>query len=176
MTETWTVTCPVPGHHRGRGRRAARLSEGEPPRPVALGRVPRVARLLALAWRCEQMLHDGVVPSAAALARLGHITPARLSQIRNLLCLAPDIQEAILFLPPTRHGRDPLTVRQLQPLAAVQDWPTQRRLWAGLQAALTSPPDARRRRAARARPASAPGSAPSRRAPVGSSDPGRGTE
>src|SRR3712207_3152134 len=33
------------------------------------------------------------------VARLGHVTRARVTQIMNLLNLAPDIQEAILFLP-----------------------------------------------------------------------------
>ncbi|MCI0361314.1 MAG: hypothetical protein L0211_22760 [Planctomycetaceae bacterium] len=38
-------------------------------------------------------------------AALGHVTPARLSQFMKLLLLAPDIQEAILFLAPTTRGR-----------------------------------------------------------------------
>ena len=95
----------------------------------AAGRVPRVARLLALAWRMEELFQRGAVSHYAALARLGQVSRARISQIMNLRCLAPDIQEAILFLPPTQHGRDPVTLAQLQKVAAALDWPSQRRLW-----------------------------------------------
>ena len=50
----------------------------------------------------------------------------------NLLLLAPDIQEALLFLPRTLRGRDSLLLRRLQPLAALLDWPTQRQRWHAL--------------------------------------------
>jgi hypothetical protein len=93
------------------------------------GRVPRVARLLALAWRIEKLLQLGTVSHYAALARLGQVSRARISQIMNLRCLAPDIQEEILFMPLTQHGRDPVTLAQLQKVAAALDWPSQRRLW-----------------------------------------------
>jgi hypothetical protein len=51
----------------------------------------------------------------------------------NLLCLAPDIQEQILFLPPTERGRDPIHLAQLQPIASTLDWRLQRRLWQALR-------------------------------------------
>jgi hypothetical protein len=47
------------------------------------------------------------------LADLGHVTRARVCQIMNLLQLAPDIQEAILFLPRVEGGRDPIKERRL---------------------------------------------------------------
>ncbi len=47
----------------------------------------------------------------------------------NLINLAQDIQEALLFLPRTEQGRDPIHLRLLQPIAAVIDWKKQRRLW-----------------------------------------------
>lgn len=53
--------------------------------------------------------------AAAGLARLGHVTRARVTQIMNLLNLAPDIQEEILFLPRTLKGRDPIRERHLRP-------------------------------------------------------------
>jgi len=70
--------------------------------PVA--RVPRVSSLLALAHRFHQLFGDGVVRDYAELARLGHVTRARLSQIVNVLNLAPAIQEDILFLPAVDNG------------------------------------------------------------------------
>jgi hypothetical protein len=84
---------------------------------------------MALAIRFEQLLRQGVVADYAALAHLGHVSRARVTQIMNLLCLAPDLQEALLFLPRIERGRDPIILRDLQPIAAVLDWRAQRRLW-----------------------------------------------
>ena len=47
----------------------------------------------------------------------------------NLLMLAPDIAEEILFLPRVTEGRDPIHLRQLQPIAILPDWKKQRELW-----------------------------------------------
>ena len=47
----------------------------------------------------------------------------------NLLNLAPDIQEAILFLPRTTKGRDPIPERHLRPIASILDWRKQRKIW-----------------------------------------------
>jgi hypothetical protein len=52
---------------------------------------------MALALRLEKLLATGVVKDFRTLARLGHVSPARISQIMSLLHLAPDIQEALLF-------------------------------------------------------------------------------
>ena len=57
---------------------------------------------------------------------------ARVTQIMNLLQLAPDIQEALLFLPRTVKGRDPVRERHVRPIAAELNWRKQRRLWKGL--------------------------------------------
>jgi len=96
--------------------------------------VPRVTRLLAVAIRCEQLLAAGVIANYAALAQLGHVSRARVTQIMNLLLLAPDIQEALLFLPRTERGHDPIHLRQLQRLTLVADWKEQRKLWQALLA------------------------------------------
>jgi hypothetical protein len=63
------------------------------------------------------------------LASLGHVTRARICQIMNLLHLDPNIQEALLFLPPTRRGRDAILLADSQRIAAVFDWRKQRRRW-----------------------------------------------
>jgi len=91
-----------------------------------------VARLLALAHRFEKLIRDGEVRDYADLARLGHVSRARLTQIMNLLNLAPDIQEAILFLPAVEAGDDPLHERQLRPVVNVLDWGRQRKMWTGV--------------------------------------------
>jgi len=94
-----SITIQSKVHFR-RGRRSRReLHEGEEGGSAPTGVVPRVSRLMALAIRFEQLIRDGVVPDYAALARLGHVTRARMTQLMNLLNLAPEIQEGILFLP-----------------------------------------------------------------------------
>jgi hypothetical protein len=97
--------------------------------------VPRVSRLLALALRIDEQVRKGELTSYAEVAVLGHVTRARVSQIMNLLNLAPDLQEAILFLPRTQRGRDAIILRELQPIASIVDWRKQR---AGLVAARAS--------------------------------------
>jgi hypothetical protein len=84
---------------------------------------------MALALRLEELVRTGQVASYSALAELGHVTRARISQILSLLHLAPDIQEALLFLPPTARGRDAILLADLMPIAAAIDWRKQRRLW-----------------------------------------------
>lgn len=96
---------------------------------ITYGRVPRVARLMALAIRFERLLSDGKVKDYADIARLGHVTRARATQIMNLTVLAPDIQEQILYLPRVELGRDPVKEWQLRPIAATPDWAKQRRMW-----------------------------------------------
>jgi hypothetical protein len=108
------------------------LQEGEATPPVAAGRVPRVSRLMALAIRLDQLIRDGVVADQAELARLSHVSRARITQIMNLTMLAPDIQESLLFLPRVVSGRDPVHIRQLQEIALVPDWRKQRRIWAAM--------------------------------------------
>ncbi|MCW5756711.1 MAG: hypothetical protein KIT54_05690 [Phycisphaeraceae bacterium] len=93
------------------------------------GNLPRVTRLMALAIRFEQLIRDGEVRDLADIARLGQVTRARVTQIMNLLHLAPDIQAAILFLPRIEGGRDPITERDLRPVAAIVDWRKQRAAW-----------------------------------------------
>ena len=129
------VACTFQPRSRRRASRPPRQSDGvASAAPVPLGRVPRVARLLALALRLEQLVQSGVLANYAELARLGRVSRARVTQILNLRWLAPDLQEAVLFLPPTVRGRDAIHLRQLQRVAAELDWEHQRRLWQALLA------------------------------------------
>lgn len=93
------------------------------------GRVPRVSKLMALAIRFEHLIRDGKVPDHAELARVGRVSRARLSQIMNLLNLASDIQEEILFLPLIERGKDAVTERALRVISKELDWRRQRELW-----------------------------------------------
>lgn len=124
-----TVTFKV---HLGRGAESRiELREGEAPVVVLPppGRVPRVSKLMALAIKFDRLIREGAVRDFAEIARLGHVTRARVTQIMNLLHLAPDIQEEILFLPRITKGDDPIVERHLRPIIKLLDWRDQRRRW-----------------------------------------------
>ncbi len=122
-----TVTQDVHFRSGGQGRKELQGGQSQP--RVPQGRIPRVSRLMALAIRFDGLVRNGAVADYAEIARLGHVTRARLTQIMNLLHLAPEIQEALLLLPPVESGRDPITERELRPIVAVPDWKKQRRMW-----------------------------------------------
>jgi len=119
--------------HFGRGKRSRKvLRDGastDTPEETAVGRTPRISKLMALAIRFDRLINEGEITDQAELARLGQVSRARVTQIMNLLMLAPDIQEEILFLPQTMSGRDAIRERHIRPLTAVLDWRKQRRLW-----------------------------------------------
>lgn len=98
-------------------------------RNIEPGNVPRISRLMALAIRYDGLVGNGEVRDYADLARLGYVTRARITQIMNLLNLAPDIQEALLFLPRTVKGRDPIREKDVRPITAVAHWHRQRKVW-----------------------------------------------
>ena len=86
-----TVDVEVTIQPRGRKQAA--------PEPV---RIPRITRLMALAIKFQDMVDHGEVRDYAEIARLGYVTRARMTQIMNLLNLAPDIQEQILLPDPPK--------------------------------------------------------------------------
>jgi hypothetical protein len=133
MKETLTIEREVHFDRRGKGARKVLADGPQPQGPAEPGRVPRVARLMALALRFDGLVRSGAVKDYAALARLGHVTRARISQIMSLLHLAPDLQEALLFLPRTQRGRDPLVLHDVLPLTALTDWRKQRPRWRDLR-------------------------------------------
>ena len=120
--------------HTARRRHALVLEEG--PRPQPRGWVPRVARLLALAHHFERLLAEGIVRTQGELAALASVTRPRVTQILNLLLLAPDIQEELLFLPPAEHGPDPITERTLRYVLRTPLWREQRARWAEIRDAV----------------------------------------
>ena len=84
-------------------------------------RLPRITRLLALAFRLEDLLRGRTIGNSAELARLGGVSRARITQILNLRNLAPAIQEEILSVTP--GGRvENLTEGSLRRLTAILDW------------------------------------------------------
>ncbi len=116
-------------------RRSAKQIQEQAPPTEEPGRVARVTRLMALAIRFEHLLERGAVRDQTELAELGHVTRARITQIMNLLHLAPDIQEAILGLSRVNAGRDPIQERDLRRVVAEADWANQRARWTTMFAA-----------------------------------------
>jgi len=129
VTGTIKVRWTFKPRHNGRKRTDG---PGIGPRGIEPGNVPRITRLMALAIKFDGIVRRGEVRDYADLARLGYVTRARITQIMNLLNLAPDIQEEILFLPRTVKGRDPIRERDVRPIAAVPYWNRQRKMWKAL--------------------------------------------
>jgi hypothetical protein len=119
---SFTVTRKL---HFGQGKRQRlKIKSGTAPkRPTT--RTPHISRLMALAIHFQGMLDDGHVSDLATLARWGKVSRARMTQIMNLLYLAPDIQERLLSLPQTSKGKDVISCAQLQKVAIEPDWSKQ---------------------------------------------------
>ena len=73
------------------------------------------------------MIGSGEIRDWAEAARWVGVTRARMTQIANLLLLAPKIQEGILSLPNVARGPDPVTEHALRAAAAHADWQRQAR-------------------------------------------------
>jgi hypothetical protein len=134
MNDPLILTCTVVSSRQR--RRAAQPRRGGPPAPVpmpAATGAPRLARLMALALHLDGLVQTGAVSDYAALARLGHVSRARVTQILNLVNLAPDLQEELLFLDEEQVAARCLLLRTLQPLTALLAWSQQRRAWRKLR-------------------------------------------
>jgi hypothetical protein len=94
-------------------------------RPEPIARVPRVSRLIALAIRIDTLIREGKVDSYGGLAEAGQISRPRMSQMLQLLELAPAIQERLLFLPKIVSGRDPISEHALRKISRIVDWEVQ---------------------------------------------------
>ena len=113
-------------------RAAARCATTEiiVPEPTIGPRPPRISCLLALALRLEQLVQSGAVRDYAEMARLGGVSRARVSQILNLLRLAPDIQEHLLSLSPRSREDEPITEHDLRAVVREPRWDRQREMFA----------------------------------------------
>lgn len=127
MTRALTVTKQIHLRSANRGRKV--IAEGAAAKVPDHGRIPRVSRLMALAIHMDDLIRRGEVADYAELARLAHVTRARVTQIMSFLHLAPEIQEEILALPRSRGGRDLVAEKAVRPITAIPDWRKQRAMW-----------------------------------------------
>lgn len=91
-------------------------------------RIPRVARLLALAHQIDDEIRAGRIRDLADAARLAGVTRARMTQIANLLLLAPEIQEAVLCA----TGEHVPGERELRAIVRQPLWDEQLAAWRAL--------------------------------------------
>ncbi len=117
------VEMTVPGLRRSSRAERPHVEKAAPPR-----RIPRVTRLMALAIKYRGMISRGELRDYADMARLGYVTRARATQIMNLLHLAPDLQQHLLFLDGRAESAG-ITERELRTIAAEVYWKEQRKLW-----------------------------------------------
>jgi hypothetical protein len=115
-----------------RGRKTIRphdanSNSSDKPKPPA--RIPRIARLMALAINYQEMLRTGEATDMIELARRAKVSQPRMSQIMALNLLAPDIQTALLELPPQSKGKPFLHEKRIRPITAILDWTEQRIAW-----------------------------------------------
>lgn len=118
------MTHRVKIHFKTGKRGKKELKKGAAP-AAPLGRIPRITRLMALAIKLEELLKTGDVPDYIALAEIYNIDRSNLTKLMNLRLLAPDIQERLLCLPRVQSGSDPITFKQVLPIAREQDWEKQ---------------------------------------------------
>jgi hypothetical protein len=108
-------------------RSAKRAPCGEPRRYPA-----RIARALALAHDLQRRLDAGEFRDFADMARALGFTRARITQIMDLLLLAPDLQEEILFLD-LPLGMPGIQETKLRALTKCSVWAEQRTAWASVR-------------------------------------------
>jgi hypothetical protein len=88
---------------------------------------------MALAIQFQAMIERGDARNYADLARLGCLTRERVSQIMELIWLAPDIQREILEFPPSGASRFPISEVALRRIASLLSWDAQRNQWIRLK-------------------------------------------
>lgn len=118
------IEVEAPLFRRGGGPAKTRLTDAPLPAPVK--RPLRAAQVLAVAYEMDRLIETGAVRDRAEMARLTGFDDSRISQIMNLMWLAPDIQEALL-LARIADGRDWITAKELLPIARCPSWTEQRR-------------------------------------------------
>jgi hypothetical protein len=103
-------------------RKAIRAGTAPTTERRAPSRLPRITRLMALAIKLQDMIDRGEIHDYAEIAQFGHVTRARVTQIMNLLNLAPDIQELLI----DSNHRASVKERQIRAVSRHVLWVRQR--------------------------------------------------
>lgn len=114
----------VKGHLERRSRSPVVL-QTQTPTPGPSRRPARIAKMIALAHHIQTGIDRGELGDRASVARALKLTRARVTQLLDLLLLAPDIQAKLLELEAV-DGVEPLAERRLRCLARQPRWDLQR--------------------------------------------------
>jgi hypothetical protein len=117
------------------GKRTAKTiveARSHPEQPTP-DRLPRITKMMALAIRLDHLIKTGQVIDQAELARLGHVSRARLTQIMDLNLLAPEIQEEILLFEKSNRADVAKIEREIRKIARIASWSMQRCRWKASQ-------------------------------------------
>ena len=121
-------------------RRGSRVTFTEEPPAPEVKREPTrrpamVAQMLALAHHLQRAIDRGIVSDRASVALSLGFTRARVTQLLDLLLLAPDIQEQVLGMEAV-DGVEPIGERALRGVAHAGTWEEQRAEFIGNRASL----------------------------------------
>lgn len=127
--------------HFSAGNRSHRqLYKGKQPKVEKLTRLPRIARLMALAVKYDHLLSEGVIDTHRELATLAGVERSHISTVLRFRLLAPDIQEWLINLPKSEKGENPIGMMELRAIAATPSWDKQREKFYRLVASKKSHP------------------------------------
>jgi len=110
---------------RHKGRSVTLAETPPPPKPEPVRRPANVAQQLALAHHLQAAIDRGAIADRAAVARKLGLTRARVTQLLDLLLLAPDLQDAVLALDAV-DGAEPMAERTVRAVAHAGTWTEQR--------------------------------------------------
>lgn len=104
-------------------RRLARITQTSRLRSLDGRRpLPKSTKLLVLAYQIEQAIDEGRAKDYVDVAQRLGVTRARITQVMNLLLLAPEIQATILVEPHRVHR---LSEHQLRLITEEPEWKRQ---------------------------------------------------
>ena len=126
------IRCSFPVERRRNVRR-----ERERKSPNLRPHHTRVARMLALAQHVERLIEAGELSGYAEAARALGVTRARLTQVMNLLLLAPEIQKRVY------SDELETTERALRVVVRDASWSKQEAIMTALRRSSTSQPQSR---------------------------------
>jgi hypothetical protein len=113
--------------------RAVTLAETPPsPKREPVRRPAKVAQQLALAHHLQAAIDRGAIADRADVARKLGLTRARITQLLDLLLLAPDLQAAVLAMEAV-DGAEPMAERTLRAVAHAGTWVEQRKKWTTIE-------------------------------------------
>ncbi|WP_441288586.1 hypothetical protein ACSRUE_42715 [Sorangium sp. KYC3313] len=113
---------------RRRSSRVTLTEEPPPSKPEPVRRPAKVARMLALTHHLQSAIDRGLVADRAAVACKLGLTRARVTQLLDLLHMAPDLQQAVLTLEAV-DGTEPMSERALRAVAHAGSRVEQRGAW-----------------------------------------------